>query len=397
MIIDYYYLATGGPLRLDIPVHGFNSQEHLGHIIRPVSPNSSHLSRRSSLHMNDSYFPRTTSTNGSISSRLYRHAMSPRVGMRTSIISAIAFQEQVATIKRANSTQIYNTNTIGTRENTSSELRKRHTQASVPCISARRQESADHLLVNHQYNNRATTPESSSNGGPDDYFTYISANQNNNNQSSNHSINMDQPNSIPQIRLAAAPLSDDIEEQPLDTLEEDQTLHVPNAPQIKQSQPELKDESTTSIFFILDEVFYTLFPTLSGWSEKTIFAKLSSLVAVPLVLVFTLTLPVAENDDVKVDDIEVINPMVEDNISTPQVIVITSDQDNNNNNKSYLTVPNSERSLSDLLIVEEDLPVLDDISSTGWCQWLVAVQAICSTTFVTSVMYCKFSDKNIYI
>lgn len=81
--------SYSGPLRLDIPAHRFQSQEHIGHIIRPVSPNSSHLSRRSSLHISDSYFPRTTSTNGSISSRLYRHARSPRVGMRTSVFSAI--------------------------------------------------------------------------------------------------------------------------------------------------------------------------------------------------------------------------------------------------------------------------------------------------------------------
>lgn len=81
--------SPSGPLRLDIPTHGFQSQEHLGHIIRPVSPNSSHLSRRSSLHIADSYFPRTTSTNGSISSRIYKHAMSPRVGIRTSVFGAI--------------------------------------------------------------------------------------------------------------------------------------------------------------------------------------------------------------------------------------------------------------------------------------------------------------------
>lgn len=84
-----------GPLRLEIPAYGFQSQEHLGHIIRPVSPNSSHLSRRSSLHI-DSYFPRTTSTNGSISSRLYRHAMSPRIGIRTSLFSAIEVRKSVS-------------------------------------------------------------------------------------------------------------------------------------------------------------------------------------------------------------------------------------------------------------------------------------------------------------
>lgn len=303
----------------------------------------------------------------------------------------------MASIKRANSTQIYNSTLTPTRENTTSELRKRHTQASVPCISARRQESADQLLGTHYINknNNGTTPESShiTNGGPDDYFTYISANQNNQIQQTT----ADQPNKIPQIRLAAAPSSDEIEEQPSE-IEDHHSLHVPNTPQVKQGQSQQQEEillkESTSNYLIFDEVFYTLFPTLSDWTEKTTFAKLSSLIAVPLVLVFTLTLPIAETDDVKVDDIEVMNPMVEDSVSTPQVVVITSDQEhathNNNNNKSYLTVPNSERSLSDLLIVEEDLPVLEDIPGIGWCRWLVAVQAICSTTFVASVMVCKY-------
>lgn len=87
------------PPRLAIPAHGFASQHsissfesHLGHVIRPISPNSSH---RSSLHLEGLHVPRTTSTNGSISSRLYRHAMTPRIGIRTSLFSAIEVKIEI--------------------------------------------------------------------------------------------------------------------------------------------------------------------------------------------------------------------------------------------------------------------------------------------------------------
>lgn len=91
----FFYVCLGHnrPPRLSIPAHGFTSQysfssheSHVGHVIRPVSPNSSY---RSSLHIDGMHVPRTTSTNGSISTRLARHAMTPRVGIRTSLFSAI--------------------------------------------------------------------------------------------------------------------------------------------------------------------------------------------------------------------------------------------------------------------------------------------------------------------
>lgn len=81
------------PPRLSIPEQGFSEQldgyereQHLGHVIRPVSSNSSF---RSSLHIDSMIMPRTTSTNGSISARLSRHPMTPRIGIRTSLFSAI--------------------------------------------------------------------------------------------------------------------------------------------------------------------------------------------------------------------------------------------------------------------------------------------------------------------
>ncbi|KAG2195014.1 Sodium/calcium exchanger protein-domain-containing protein [Mucor mucedo] len=387
--------SPSGPLRLDIPTHGFG--DHQGHIIRPVSPNSSHLSRRSSLHIADSYFPRTTSTNGSISSRLYKHAMSPRVGIRTSVFGAIEFQEQVASIKRANSTHSYQP-AARTRENTS-ELRQRPTQVSVPCItSARRQESADHFL-NTNYNNhvhlKATTPESShsTTHGLNDYFTYICENQNNR-PSTQTTHEYEEDPQIPQIRLAP-PILDDNEQSIMTTpgVEDNASLHVHTIPQVNKTS-DIKEtlSSYASFSLLLDEICFVLFPTLSGWSSKTTFSKLSSLVAVPLVLIFTLTLPIAESDDVKVDDIEVMNggataaedEEVVNTVGTPQVVVIGSEEDYArplcHQKSSYLTVP-SLRSLSEMMITEEDagVPLI-------WCRWLVAVQAICATTFVTSVM-----------
>ncbi|KAI9263504.1 Sodium/calcium exchanger protein-domain-containing protein [Helicostylum pulchrum] len=409
--------SYSGPLRLDIPAHGFQSQEHIGHIIRPVSPNSSHLSRRSSLHISDSYFPRTTSTNGSISSRLYRHARSPRVGMRTSVFRAIEFGEEVSGIKRANSTHSYQP-PVRTRENTS-ELRQRHTQVSVPCMSARRQESADHLLTANYNNNarrKATTPESTnSTNGLDDYFTYISANQSNRQptttvKTTSHltTTPSDDNRTIPRIILAppggTLSASDQQETDEPSVVEDNVSLHVPHIPPKQQQQQQqnhhddiLKESASTAMLF--DDILCILFPTMIGWTSKSSFSKLSSLVAVPLVLVFTLTLPIAEPDDIKVDDIEVINTMPEDTAATPQVVVISSGEDqqhiisnnnssnNNSNTKgSYLTVPTSERSLSELLVVEEDFAMEEGMAQIGWCRWLVATQAICATTFVTSVM-----------
>ncbi|KAG1060746.1 hypothetical protein G6F42_027879 [Rhizopus arrhizus] len=160
---------------------------------------------------------------------------------------------------------------------------------------------------------------------------------------------------------------------------------------------------------ILDDVCCTLFPTLQDWSSKTAFAKLSALVAVPLVLIFTLTLPVAEGDEVKVDDIEVLAPATTNEPqANQQMVVVTSSSAGGETptaaaampttttpaaSKSYLTVPTSERSISELN-TDEDLPLLieGDEGQLSWCRWLVAAQAICSTTFVTSVMACKLND-----
>ncbi|KAG1500047.1 hypothetical protein G6F47_005616 [Rhizopus delemar] len=271
----------------------YPSQEHLGHIIKPVSSNSSYLSRKSSFHSN---YPRTRSNSGSISSH-YRHPMSPRVGIRTSLFGAIDFQEQVSSIRRANSAQHLSI----------PAMVQRSSQSSVPCLS-RPRTAIDFL----------SHPSAEGQHQQEDYFTFISS----------PPPNLD----LPEIIL------DDNE--------------------IRQGQSEeqvsvIDKVSSSARVSWPSEICTVLFPTLKDWRTKTQFAKLNALIALPVVLILTLTLPVTE--DIHVDDVEVLSDV-------PEVII----------NKSYLT---------EEYIVEEE-----QSEKTGWCRWLLVTQALCSMTFIACVM-----------
>jgi sodium/potassium/calcium exchanger 6 len=87
----------GKPPRLSMPFKlsdqqgsksDYNVQNHLGHVIRPTSPNSTH---NNSLYFDS--IPRSHSTNNSISSKTYRRPMTPRVGFRTSLFGAIEVRD----------------------------------------------------------------------------------------------------------------------------------------------------------------------------------------------------------------------------------------------------------------------------------------------------------------
>ncbi|KAI9283200.1 Sodium/calcium exchanger protein-domain-containing protein [Sporodiniella umbellata] len=297
------------PPRLEIPTQGFHTQsEHWGHIIKPVSPSSPHYSRKSSY----SNLPRTGSTNGSISSRLYRHAMSPRVGIRTSIFSAVDFQEQVSSIRRASSTHIL---PLGNNRSLSGLVRRTSRIPSPDLILPR---SADHLRA----------PENH------DYFHF-----------------MTHHDPAPHTALE----SQDIKNRAVPEI----TLGLPEEGEHPLICPEEMDQESNKPW---DEVLCVLFPTLQEWTQKTTFAKCNALIAVPIVLILTLTLPVTEAEDVKIDDIEVVD--------VPQVTV----------SKAYLTVPALEGcpDTTDPNMVTE--------STLSWCRWLLATQAICSLTFVACVM-----------
>ncbi|CDS03981.1 hypothetical protein LRAMOSA06936 [Lichtheimia ramosa] len=374
------------PPRLNIPIHGFASQHsfsshesHLGHIIRPVSSNSSY---RSSLHIDGMNVPRTTSTNGSISTRLSRHAMTPRVGIRTSVFSAIEFQEQVTTIRRTGSTS----STVHRRRDTSNwgNISSRRSNQSLGLLSAASSSGAqgrtrsstvgDRLMptgMRHTTPTTATTPDSthSSTGIAEDYFTYISTNQQNQNSKA----------AIPEIRLPTTLNKDH------GTLIEDQ--HSPQGGEIAIRVPQLPPQPTStspsrpaSVLgkvipdSLFDDVLPTLFPTLQNWDEKTTFAKLSSLVAAPVVLMLTVTLPVAE--DAQVDDVQ----------------VVTQEDDENGDAFSHkgrlpTTAACTDDDVVETLSVGEDM-VDGSITEekTPWCRWLLATQAILATTFIFIVM-----------
>lgn len=158
---------------------------------------------------------------------------------------------------------------------------------------------------------------------------------------------------IPEIRLAPAAAQPQNDEEVV-------SIPVTPSEETKPTSVMVKGiRVPVNLYVAVQEVWQTLFPTLQGWMNKTTFSRLSSLIAVPVVLVFTLTLPVAE--DVKVDDVEVVDDQPD---------------------KGYLAVPPSanEDETSVDVMMEEEPP------ATVWCKWLLVVQAICATTFVTAIM-----------
>ncbi|KAI8340551.1 Sodium/calcium exchanger protein-domain-containing protein [Chlamydoabsidia padenii] len=500
---------NGKPLRLSIPEHGFlpqssSSSQHFGHVIRPVSINSSQQSLRSSLRLDSIYGPRTASTNGSISSRLYRHHLAPRVGIRTSLFSAIEFQEQVTSIRRANSTQL-----MHTQRQRDPSLQtptwRRSPEYSAPNIQFVRRpddgwatQRSTHLddrppqITSQQRisdgDGGNNINNSNSNNTRDDYFAYISANQHQTKSiderpqpTTSHSTA-----SVPQIRLAPPTAIQHCQQQKpqqqliptpdqvnslgigtahvlhttadVDTGEDhDQqsiSVALPTPDPTKPLHPApdfLLNETKPSVvmvgpipvplqtYLVLEDILLTLCPTLQDWSNKTTFSKLSSLVALPLVLVFTLTLPVVESEDIKIDDFEVAatedqllpsvyqqphyqqpvqqqqyqysrdpiesNPSSTNYLGVPQNIpTATRSTSSKNTTNGYLAVPEAitptsspstpdhhHRSSESSAVDSCSIGLPDDTdyfmdSQPEWCQWLVIVQAVCACTFSFTVM-----------
>ncbi|KAI9313691.1 Sodium/calcium exchanger protein-domain-containing protein [Dichotomocladium elegans] len=440
------------PPRLSIPIDGFvasSPETHLGHIIRPLSARS--LSRYS---LQSSGFPRTTSTNGSISSRLVRQPMTPRVGIRTSLFGAIEFQQHVSAIRRANSSNVVHQPAVPRQRQismphhwskrtispatTATHLRTN----SAPRMTGRPRASTltDRLMPRQVP--EPTTPEStnSSTGLAEDYFTYLSANQHKEFPAgmmvaSDHSDLM-----IPEIRLAPPNNNTALESPPsrrqctsfTSNRGVNTSLHVPHSPSIANTDDDIfvsarqspaitpspsmynYDHRSISIAFtrahnnntndnsdeypfvqitldshfaeprciisslsqLTNNVRQILFPTMQDWCSKSWFAKLSSFVAVPLVLVFTLTLPVAEPDGgFEVQDIQVIDDDddedIDDGASATSATVVK--------HASYLAVESALNTPEGTLM--GDIP-----QAQPWCRWLLAVQAIFGSIFLAIIM-----------
>ncbi|KAL0083784.1 Sodium/calcium exchanger protein-domain-containing protein, partial [Phycomyces blakesleeanus] len=320
------------PPRLHIPDHGFlvtcNTSDHdppLGSIIKPISPLPFDQPEASYIPLPIS---RAASNSGSFSSQSSSRAMAPRVGIRSSLFNAIEFHEQIASLRRVSSI-----NTINLFNSPEGSLRSSSPQRS-PRVPEWR------ISVDMSPSRNISAPDSCLNM-PDvhlphhnDYFSYISQN------------------------LAPA--------QPT-------IVNVSSSDQISSCK-KVREEyfnyalASESVISACQSVQKTLFPTLQFWESKTRFAKISSLAAAPLVLLFTITLPVVEYDTAR------------NKASTPTLYRSPSPEININK-KTYLSVNNFGPSYVDR--VQEPEPELQQIP---WCRWLLALQAITSTTFITAIM-----------
>ncbi|KAL0073611.1 Sodium/calcium exchanger protein-domain-containing protein, partial [Phycomyces blakesleeanus] len=320
------------PPRLHIPDHGFlvtcNTSDHdppLGSIIKPISPLPFDQPEASYIPLPIS---RAASNSGSFSSQSSSRAMAPRVGIRSSLFNAIEFHEQIASLRRVSSI-----NTINLFNSPEGSLRSSSPQRSprVPAWS---------ISVDMSPSRNISAPDSCLNM-PDvhlphhnDYFSYISQNP--------------------------APAQPTI-------------VNVSSSDQISSCK-KVREEyfnyalASESVISACQSVQKTLFPTLQFWESKTRFAKISSLAAAPLVLLFTITLPVVEYDTAR-------------NKASTSTLYRSPSPEININKKTYLSVNNFGPSYVDR--VQEPEPELQQIP---WCRWLLALQAITSTTFITAIM-----------
>ncbi|ORX50135.1 hypothetical protein DM01DRAFT_1337810 [Hesseltinella vesiculosa] len=429
------------------------SLHHFGHVIRPVSiRSSSQQSMVSSMRLGSSIYGAHTSASGSIASRYYRMPLAPRVGIRTSLFSAIEFQEQVTSIQRANSTQVI----LPTSSSPNPSFRgwARATDYSAPSLLP----PGAVLLAPHPPPSTSTSshprlhrPSSNSNltqepqmppSNRDDYFSYISDHQ--------HRLEQQPPHTVPPMpEIRVAPVADDADNNLDDTLKSmaDKDTHLsptttteagmdPAAAAAAMKAPMYgvnvgPFSMPLDTYLWWEDVLLTLFPPLQGWASKTFFAKLSSLVAMPLVFIFTLTLPVVESDDLKIDDLEVtpsehhvlltsdaglFHPEPSHTTAFPTSSSYLAISNYTNAKVPSLTVPESATSaahptssgnnshvtshhtspvlnhhdasmpIDSSFHLDDHDPMDDPMIQYEWCQWLVIVQAVFSCSFAFAIM-----------
>ncbi|CEP14885.1 hypothetical protein [Parasitella parasitica] len=424
--------TSARPPRLSIPDRGFSLSiqsnlselNHLGHVIRPTSANSS----RHSLYY--SALPRSASTNGSIMSvatRGYRRPMTPRIGIRTSVFGAIEFQDQVNHIRKTSHSSQHIMSSIAPQQ-------RRHRQQSMPPPMWQTLQLPWSQDINRRQRASTVTDPPQAPAAPsihvvsptsnqqqqqqqqqqqEDYFTFISAQHS---QPLFHIHPSSPPSSppataptsvisssndattpaIPEIRLAIAPptlLAPDarsVHSLAPPSVISDYDLFVSARqsfelgpasanPSFHKSLAEHIMKSSMAhdpLFLESPSLLQTLFPTLQEWKHKSLFAKLSAVAALPLVFIFTLTLPVAEIEQIKVDDIQVLD-----------------DDDNDDDNEyegheeegtvNYLSVPTAAAAASDHDMVKV---MIDDVNTKqGWNKQLLMIQCVISTAFILGV------------
>lgn len=215
----------------------------------------------------------------------------------------------------------------------------------------------------------------------EDYFTFISAQHN---QPLFHiQPSSPPPTNIPEIRLDVAPssslLTPDATSRSIHSLAPPSVISDYDLFVSARQSFELNPSSATPSFhkhladhalLLLESpsLLEALFPTVQDWKQKSLFSRLSALAALPLVFIFTVTLPVAEIDQIKVDDIQI------------------TEQDEEGTTH-YASVPTAAAATT--TASEHDMAVkvvVDDIDTKqGWNKQLLMLQCIISTAFILGV------------
>ncbi|KAG2187793.1 hypothetical protein INT44_005483 [Umbelopsis vinacea] len=111
---------------------------------------------------------------------------------------------------------------------------------------------------------------------------------------------------------------------------------------------------------ILSEVWRTLFPTLQNWHTKSITNIASSILAIPIVFLLEITLPVVEDDTLRVDDMVI--PIKTDDDQSSDTLGIEANE--------FLVDAN-----------ELDDPFEEPVDQK-WLKWQVVLQSVCAPSFV---------------
>ncbi|KAG2180898.1 hypothetical protein INT43_008478 [Umbelopsis isabellina] len=429
---------------------------HLGHIMRPVSPQ---MMRRISLRIDTENLPISDGLHAptvTTATRAYRPPLTPRVGIRPSIFGAIEFRNALQAAQHANEQQLklnFDDSRHRREQSMPANMFAQQRSATSPSdlesqtfsqkrVIKRKRPSdvADMVIASKKSFKPTLSPTSSdSNGAATDYFQrrqseseelppwmqgdsqYTMVNTENNSPLMGIPPDMDIPPKVdmpPNYTLplpvilgqdkllrTSPPHSPSLSPKSPDTTSRASSPRpstfvssrspTPTSPSIRSVISEIENhpvKSSTSnikttwivkqfqskwlsfakthrqLYVIMQEVSTTLFPTLQNWDVKSISNIGSSILAVPIVFLLRITLPVIEDDSVRVDDMMVpINP--DDNESSETSVISES---------SNLERRDSHDGFEPTAIEEK----LDAI----WSRWLLIVQAICAPTFIAVLL-----------
>ncbi|CAM0136688.1 unnamed protein product [Umbelopsis sp. WA50703] len=413
---------------------------HLGHIIRPVSPQ---MMRRISLRIDTQNLPTSDGLHAPTATRAYRPPLTPRVGIRPSIFGAIEFRNALNAAQHANEQQLKlnfddrrhrreqsmpASMFLPQRSATSPSDLESQTSAKKRVHKQKRPSDLADMVIAAKRSFQSTlspTPQESA-GAATDYFQ---RRQSEGDQlppwvpSDDHIFMEDNepslgPMDVPSNRSLPIPfdlgqdrlLRSSPPHSPSITPKSSNSMSRANSPRpstlvsrsptpttpsirsvisdienhhvkgpisgikkswvVKQllSKYQLFMDSHQRLHEIAQDVWTTLFPTLQSWGVKSISNIGSSILAVPIVFLLRITLPVIEDDSVRVDDMMV--PIeCDDNDSSDTCDVSDS---------SNLERRDSAREFEGTAVEEKVEP--------SWSRWLLIVQAVCAPTFIAVLM-----------